>query len=250
MAPKDDDGKEEKVDSPGSVASRVLFRGDTFAAHHPLPDYEGDVCIITGGSTGIGKATCDAFLQAGAKAVYNLDICKPEMVKSEKRLHYCNVDVSKTDRLKAAISTIFDKEGHIDHLVSNAGVWVGGEPMENITEEEFDRVININVKGCFFAISSVVPFMRKQEKGGSIIIVGSDQSFIGKPYQNLYGMTKGAIGQLAKSTAIQVRLCKEVSSIFFISLTTSFDFDFCTVCPGRYPSKLRVPWYHRHSIDA
>jgi NAD(P)-dependent dehydrogenase (short-subunit alcohol dehydrogenase family) len=75
--------------------------------------------------------------------------------------------------------------------------------MEDITEEEFDRVVGINVKGCFFAISSVVPFMKKQAKGGSIIVVGSDQSFIGKPYQNLYGMTKGAIAQLAKSTAVQ-----------------------------------------------
>ena len=64
--------------------------------------------------------------------------------------------------------------------------------MEDITEEEFDRVLGINVKGCFFALSSVLPFMRKQDKGGSIIIVGSDQSFVGKPFQNLYGMTKGS----------------------------------------------------------
>ena len=76
--------------------------------------------------------------------------------------------------------------------------------MENITEAEFDRVVGINIKGCFFAISSVVPIMKKQEpKGGSIVVVGSDQSFIGKPFQNLYGMTKGAIAQLAKSCAVQ-----------------------------------------------
>ena len=54
------------------------------------------------------------------------------------------------------------------------------------------------------SISSVVPLMKKQEpKGGSIIVVGSDQSFIGKPFQNLYGLTKASIAQLAKSTAVQ-----------------------------------------------
>jgi NAD(P)-dependent dehydrogenase (short-subunit alcohol dehydrogenase family) len=141
--------------------------------------------------------------------VYNLDIAKPmqEDIFGSSSLHFIQCDVSKPNDLKAAIVSIFEKEGRIDHLVSNAGVWVGGEPMENIAEDEFDRVVNINIKGCFFAISSVVPLMRKQEpRGGfrgSIVVVGSDQSFIGKPYQNLYGLTKGAISQLAKSCAVQ-----------------------------------------------
>jgi NAD(P)-dependent dehydrogenase (short-subunit alcohol dehydrogenase family) len=141
--------------------------------------------------------------------VYNIDIAKPmqDDIFGSSRLQFIQCDVSKPSDLKAAIVSIFEKEGRIDHLVSNAGVWVGGEPMENITEDEFDRVVNINIKGCFFAISSVVPLMRKQEpRGGfrgSIVVVGSDQSFIGKPYQNLYGLTKGAISQLAKSCAVQ-----------------------------------------------
>jgi len=142
------------------------------------------------------------MVQAGARATYNLDIRPP--LEENAGVQYIHCDVSQPDKLKAAITAIYEKEGHIDHLVSNAGVWVGGEPMENITEAEFDRVVGINIKGCFFAISSVVPIMKKQEpKGGSIVVVGSDQSFIGKPFQNLYGMTKGAIAQLAKSCAVQ-----------------------------------------------
>lgn len=203
MPPTNQEETEEKKTGM-TAASRVSFRGESFTEHHPLPDFTGDVCVITGGSTGIGKATCDAFLQAGAKSAYNLDVVRPtEDGNADQRLHFKFCDVCKPDLLKAAMKSIFEDEGHIDHLISNAGVWVGGEAMEDITEEEFDRVVGINVKGCFFAISSVVPYMKMQSKGGSIIVVGSDQSFIGKPYQNLYGMTKGAIAQLAKSTAVQ-----------------------------------------------
>jgi NAD(P)-dependent dehydrogenase (short-subunit alcohol dehydrogenase family) len=181
----------------------VLFRAKTFAETHPLPDFWESVCIVTGGTTGIGAATCAAFVQARAKAVYNLDVIEPES-NENARLHFRFCDVSKPEQLRQTIASIFNEEGHIDHLVSNAGVWVGGEAMEDITEAVFDRVVGINMKGCFFSISSVVGFMKQQEpKGGSIVVVGSDQSFIGKPFQNLYGMTKGAIAQLAKSTAVQ-----------------------------------------------
>ena len=163
------------------------------------------MCVVTGGSTGIGAATCAAFCQAGARVTCNLDIQPPpahDANAKNSNILYIPCDVSKPEQIKAAIRSIFEREGRIDHLVSNAGVWVGGEPMEDISEEEFDRVVGVNIKGCWFAISSVVPIMKKQ-KSGSITIVGSDQSFIGKPYQNLYGMTKGAIAQLAKSTAVQ-----------------------------------------------
>ena len=198
-----DTHREEKKEE---TSPRVLFHAQSFERTHPLPDYRGDVCVVTGGTTGIGESTCQVLLEAGAKAVYNIDIAKPVTQEYEtecSRLHFVKCDVSMPSELKAAINAIVAIEGKIDHLVSNAGVWVCGEQMENITEEEFDRVVGINIKGCFFAISSVVPHMKKQEKGGSIIVVGSDQSFVGKPYQNLYGMTKGAIAQLAKSTAVQ-----------------------------------------------
>jgi len=74
--------------------------------------------------------------------------------------------------------------------------------MSEVTEEEFDRVTGINIKGCYFSIQSVLPTMRAQKKG-SVVIVASDQSFIGKASQNLYGLTKGAVGQLTKSCAIE-----------------------------------------------
>ena len=153
--PKEMDHHEDDSLSPRK--NPVLFRARTFAETHPLPSYHGNVCIVTGGTTGIGEATCAAFVEAGASAVYNLDIALPPPAHAEEkqsgkgRLHHVKCDVSKPAELKAAIESVFEKEGRIDHLVSNAGVWVGGEPMEDISEAEFDRVVGINVKGCFFA---------------------------------------------------------------------------------------------------
>jgi NAD(P)-dependent dehydrogenase (short-subunit alcohol dehydrogenase family) len=141
----------------------VLFRAKTFAETHPLPDFRESVCIVTGGTTGIGAATCAAFVQAGAKAVYNLDVCIEPESNASTRLHFRFCDVSKPAQLRQTIASIINEEGRIDHLVSNAGIWVGGEAMEDITEAEFDWVVGI---GCFFSISSVVGFMKQQEPRG------------------------------------------------------------------------------------
>ena len=68
-----------------------------------------------------------------------------------------------------------------------------------MTERDFDRVVGVNLKGTFFAVQAALPAM--VDRGGSVVIVGSDQSLVGKPEQHLYGCTKGAIAQLSKSLA-------------------------------------------------
>lgn len=104
--------------------------------------------------------------------------------------------------IKTAFDSILaENEGVIDVLVTNAGIWSCGE-IEETTEEEFDRIMGINVKGAYFSIANVIPGMKKAG-GGKIVIIGSDQSVIGKPEQNVYGMTKAALGQLAKSCGAQ-----------------------------------------------
>jgi len=164
----------------------------------PTPSYEGEVVIVTGGSTGIGKATCDRLVASRA-IVYNLDIAEPPEPTSAE---WIRCDVRDASKMRNVIQEIAGKhEGRIDMLVSNAGIWTGG-PIEDVTEAEYDRVLGVNVKGAFFAVQSVLPMMRAR-KSGAIILIGSDQSNVGKPEQNLYGMTKGAIAQLAKSCAAQ-----------------------------------------------
>jgi len=163
-----------------------------------LESLRGEVAIVTGAATGIGKATAELFIEAGAR-VHALDIAPCELPGAAST---SLVDVTDVKALTSAIhAAIASEGGKLDHLVCSAGMWTYGD-MEQTTEAEFDKVIGVNVKGTFFAMAAALPTMVAQ-KSGSIVVVGSDQSFVGKPGQNLYGLTKGAVAQLVKSTAAQ-----------------------------------------------
>lgn len=158
-------------------------------------DWKNKVAVITGASSGIGKATKDLLRNKGC-IVYNLDLKRPK--EEDDYLIFC--DVSKKDSIHAAIEKVFTNEKKIDLLFANAGVHLFAT-LEETTYEQLESIVAINVLGIFYLLKKVIPIMKDQRKG-SIVLMGSDQSFIGKASSSVYGMTKGAIGQLAKSTAI------------------------------------------------
>lgn len=153
------------------------------------------VCIITGASTGIGKATLELLRGKGWR-VYNLDIQPDEL--SEKFHIHC--DVTNSGSIDAAVGEVLKREGRIDSVFANAGVHLFAN-LEETSPEELEKIIAINLKGVFFFLQSVIPILKRQ-KQGVILLMGSDQTLIGKGRSSAYGMTKGAIGQLTKSTAI------------------------------------------------
>lgn len=155
------------------------------------------VVIVSGGSSGIGAATVKKFSDLNF-IVFNLDINPPEY--SLDHATYLECDLSSVKSIEKSVNEITEKCQRIDVVVANAGKHYSGT-IENTSEAIFDDIIAINIKGVFFLLNAVLPVMRKQ-MGGSIIIVGSDQCFIGKPNAAVYGLTKGAIAQLTKSTAI------------------------------------------------
>jgi NAD(P)-dependent dehydrogenase (short-subunit alcohol dehydrogenase family) len=154
--------------------------------------------LVTGGATGIGAATCNAFLDKGA-IVYMLDIKEP-LYSSHDNLHYINCDISSNDHIREAFRAIYQKTNNLDHAFLNAGIHMVGA-IEDITPEDLDKIIDINIKGVFLCLKQLVPRMRETAKG-SIVLMGSDQCHVGKGLSSVYGLTKGAIGQLTKSTAI------------------------------------------------
>ncbi|RRB02849.1 SDR family NAD(P)-dependent oxidoreductase [Larkinella rosea] len=160
-------------------------------------NWKDKVIAITGATTGIGKATRDLLTGQGAR-VYNLDITKPG--DDDTRGEFIPCDVRKVQDIKDAYSAIIEKETKIDMLFANAGIHLFAT-MEQTSDEELDNLININIKGTFYSVREVLPYMKAQKKG-SIVLMGSDQTFVGKGSSSVYGMTKGATGQLTKSTAI------------------------------------------------
>ena len=158
-------------------------------------EWKNKVAVITGASTGIGKATKELLHNKGA-IVYNLDRNKP----GEDDRHFIFCDVSKKENINTAIDKIFEIEKRIDMLFANAGVHLFAT-LEETTHEQLESIVAINILGVFYLLKKTIPIMKQQQKG-SIVLMGSDQTFIGKAGSSVYGMTKAAIGQLAKSTAI------------------------------------------------
>lgn len=158
-------------------------------------EWTNKVVIITGATTGIGAATRRLLSEKGA-IVYNLDVTDP----ADHTGHFIQCDMRDRKAVREAISSIAKKEERIDMLFANAGVHLFAN-IEETTDEQLDNIIAINIFGVYTVLQSVLPWMRKQNKG-AIVLMGSDQAIVGKGSSSAYGMTKGAVGQLTKSTAI------------------------------------------------
>lgn len=157
--------------------------------------WQNTVTIITGASSGIGKATLELLRKEGS-LVYNLDKTPPAMHDP----YFIECDVSNKESVAQAVEAIYEKEQRIDFLFTNAGRHLVAN-IEDTSYEQLESLVGINLLGTFYLLKTVLPIMRQQQKG-SIVLMGSDQSFVGKGSSAAYGMTKGAIAQLAKSTAI------------------------------------------------
>jgi NAD(P)-dependent dehydrogenase (short-subunit alcohol dehydrogenase family) len=171
------------------------------------------VAVITGAGSigpgwGNGKATAVLFARNGAR-VYAVDI---NLAAAEETKHIIDseggnctiqkVDVTKADEVKGMIEQCIETYGHIDILHNNVGIVEVGGPVE-ISEGNWERVINVNLKSVFLTCKYCIPYMEKQS-GGSIINVSSIASirYVGYPSVS-YNASKGAINQLTQNIAIQ-----------------------------------------------
>ncbi len=160
--------------------------------------------IITGGGSGIGKAISTVFAKQGAQ-VYILDMDEAggnstaeEIIKAGNKAFFNRCDVSNQAEVKKIIASIAEKNGTIDILVNNAGIAHVGNA-ESTGEEDFDRLMKVNVKGVYNCLHSVLPFMK--QKGGSIVNMASVVASVGIPDRFAYSTTKGAIAAMTMSVA-------------------------------------------------
>lgn len=164
------------------------------------------VSFITGGSSGIGKATIEKFI-ANNIAVGFLDINKSESLELVKKhpdnkIFFFHGDVTKMEHIKIAIQETHSYFGKLDIVFTNAGIHRSNSIFD-ITEKEWEEVINTNLKSAVFTIKESIPYLLKNG-GGKVILMGSDQCFIGKPNNLAYGASKGAIAQITKTLALEL----------------------------------------------
>ena len=158
---------------------------------------ENKVAIVTGAATGIGRSTVEHFVEEGAKVIA-CDIA--EIPYEQEGVEPYPLDVTDAQACQACFEHVMNKYGQIDVLVNNAGIT--RDAMTNkMTEEQWDMVLNVNLKGVFNLTKYVGPAMRNQESGGSIITIASVVGEFGNIGQANYAAAKSAIFGLTKSWA-------------------------------------------------
>lgn len=160
---------------------------------------EGKRTLVTGAARGIGRAIAERFVAEGA-AVLLVDIDGDEVATIARRLDQPSraVDVSHKSEIDALFDMVAKTWGRLDVLVNNAGVTHAASLLE-LTEEDFDRVLAINLKAALFATQRAVPIM---PAGGSIINMSSVNALLAIPNQIPYAVSKGALRQLTNVTAL------------------------------------------------
>ncbi len=216
-------------------------------AYHGF-DISGKVCLVTGGTSGIGRAIALGFAQAGAKVVAGST--NPEKVTAmEKELGEghagVQMDVGDAQSVKSAVEFAIKKFGRIDVLVNAAGV-TKLTPSLELAQEDFERILRINLTGTFLACQAVARVMKEQSPDaqglrGAIVNIASLSSFVGLTRALAYGCSKAAVMHLTQSLANEwAELGIRVNAI----------------APGVFPTELnrkliegtpRGEWFKKHT---
>jgi len=168
---------------------------------------EKKVVVVTGGALGIGRETCILLSKEGAKVAITDVLDKEgqeladEITKSGGVAKYWHLDVSDEKEVEKVYAEVFKEFGRLDATVNNAGIAGVDKPTHELTEKEWDTVMNVNVKGVFFCTKYAIPYMKKSG-GGSIINLSSIYGLVGAGDIPPYHASKGAVRLMSKNDAL------------------------------------------------
>ncbi len=165
---------------------------------------DGKIALITGGSEGMGFATAKEFIREGA-FVFITGRRKPELEKAVEVLGESaaeiQADAGKLEDLDRMYAEIKERKGKLDVVFANAGIYQQ-MPYDKVTEDFYDKCVDINAKGVFFTIQKAIPLM---DQSGSIILNGSFIGSSGFPGMAVYGATKAAVRSFARTFTAELK---------------------------------------------
>jgi NAD(P)-dependent dehydrogenase (short-subunit alcohol dehydrogenase family) len=163
---------------------------------------DGQVAVVTGAASGIGWAAANRLRQEGTRVVL-ADIAVPRGLNTHDRssaASFVQTDVTRQDDVVALFTQTLQQHGRIDILINNAGIPLAGSIL-NTTEEQWSRVMDVNVKGVYLCAQAAIPYMHRHG-GGSIVNVASELGTVGARDCAAYCASKGAVIQLTRAMAI------------------------------------------------
>ncbi|MEM9833223.1 MAG: glucose 1-dehydrogenase [Bacteroidota bacterium] len=194
-------------------------------------DLTGKAAIITGGSKGLGLAMAAGLASAGANVMLvNRNAEEGEQAAEQLNDTYetkavsFSADVTVKDQTEAMAQATLDAFGRIDILINSAGINIRGA-IDEVTEEEFKQVMDVNVTGTWLCSRAVTPQMKKQQRG-SIINLASTLGLVGLANRTPYTASKGAVVQMTRALALEL---------------APFNINVNAICPGPFLTEMNIP---------
>ena len=175
----------------------------------PGYDLRGRVALVTGGSRGIGRATCELLARVGARVVVNFRANEAAAVRAVRRIVAAGgkavavgADVGDPRQAQALVLETVSLFGRLDILVNNAGIWEDG-PLLTTSPQRWRRTLAINLDGAFYVTQAAARVMRRARRG-RIVNVSSTAGQRGEPFHGSYAASKGALISATKSWAVEL----------------------------------------------
>ncbi|MBW2047196.1 MAG: glucose 1-dehydrogenase [Deltaproteobacteria bacterium] len=215
----------------------------------PYFDLTGKVAIVTGGATGIGRGIAEGLADAGATIVIaarRFEKCDRACKEIAERTGVATLpgqcDITDRRQVATLVDDIVGEFGHIDILVNNSGTGGSEKPILKMTDDDWNRVIDTNLKGAFLLSRAVVGKMVERGEGGKIINVASIGALIGWPNMSAYCASKGGCLQLTRAMALEwVRYDIHVNAILPGYFETPMNRDFFATEAGERVIKSSIP---------
>lgn len=165
---------------------------------------QGKVAIVTGGASGFGKGIVAKFVQEGAKVVIaDLSEDNGKAVAQEFGCTSTKADVTKREDWERILAETLAAYGHLDIVVNNAGITYSNKPTEQVTEADFDLVMNVNVKSIYLSTSVIVDYFIKENRPGCFVQIASTAGIRPRPGLTWYNASKGAVITATKGLAVE-----------------------------------------------